>query len=257
MAGCPAVSSKHLQVLLINTQKNLNMKKIVLPTLALLLIGASAGHSQILVNIDFNSTNNGGGATFSGVAVPPDPQGSSAVWNSISNNNFFGIENLGATNLLASNGTPTSISINISNQGGGYSGTGNDLLKDYLYINGTSTPQVITFSGLNDGANYDIYLYGMGDNAGQGSTFTIGSLSQQTNPSPRDGTVFVEGNNYVKFSSVTSTGGTLAINWSLGPDTFNGALNGIQVVVPEPSFYAMAAALVAMLFVLIRKKWSQ
>ncbi|MDX2109438.1 MAG: PEP-CTERM sorting domain-containing protein [Verrucomicrobiota bacterium] len=232
------------------------MNKTIVSILTISLLGITAAQAQIIVNVDFNSTNNGGGATFVGLAAATDPAGATALWNGISNDTFGGMPNLGATNLLDSTGAASGLGISVSDMGGGYSGSGNALLNDYLYINSGTNNQVVTISGLNNSASYDLFIYGMGDNGGQGSTFTIAGNSLQTSNNPRDGSVFVEGNNFVKFANLTPTAGGLTINWTLGPDGSNGALNGIQIVssIPEPSTYAALAGIIILLVAIARRR---
>ncbi|HEX8312883.1 MAG TPA: PEP-CTERM sorting domain-containing protein [Chthoniobacteraceae bacterium] len=212
--------------------------KLTLLTAAAAAISCTAGAA--IVNVDFNSTNNGGGATYSGLAAAPDQAGTNALWNGISNNTFGSITGLGGTDLPDSTGAATDIDITIGRQDGGFTGTGNNLLKDYLFlVPGQSS--TFTLSGLSPQASYNVYIYSMGDTAGQGGTFTYNGTSLSTSASPLNGTTFVAGNNYVVFTGVTSAeDGTAGFTWAGVSSNTHSALNGIQIeIVPEPTSVAL------------------
>ena len=215
------------------------LSKAGLLTLAVASLSYTA--SAATVNIDFNSTQNGGGITYSGLAAAPDTAGAGALWNGFSNNTFGNIPNLGGTNLLDSTGAVTTVGITVGTHGGGYSGSGNALLNDYLYLEGAATSSSFTLSGLSASDSYNVYIYSTGDVSGQGGAFSFGATTLTTSANPRDGTNFILGNNYVVFSGVTPDGtGSATFNWVFNGVSANSstALNGIQIVsvaVPEPS----------------------
>ena len=225
--------------------KNTIMKNSIIIAVAttrlLTLAVASLSYtaSAATVNIDFNSTQNGGGPTYSGLAVAPDTAGAGAQWNGFSNNSFANIPNLGGTNLLDSTGVATTIDLTVGTHGGGYSGSGNALLNDYLYLQSGGTSSSFTLSGLSASEKYDVYIYSTGDVSGQGGAFSFGATTLTTSANPRDGTNFILGNNYVVFNGVTPDGtGSATFNWVFNgvSATSSSGLNGIQVeIVPEPS----------------------
>lgn len=104
----------------------------------------------------------------------------------------------------------------------------------------------MVISGLDDAKTYDIYLY----TAGFNTNYTIGGITKNADASSTSNGTFVEGEDYVLFSGISSTSNEISIGVQDGVgalDSF-GVLSGFQVVsVPEPSSTVMIGAGLAFL----------
>lgn len=118
------------------------------------------------------------------------------------------------------------------------------------------TPSISTFSFSNlPSAAYDVIIYGMGDTAGRGQSFTangsnkvylttmapnaLAGFSQAT--ATTSGGPGADGN-FVEFDNVSAAGGITIV---ATPENFRAAINGIQLVaapaVPEPASLLLLA----------------
>jgi hypothetical protein len=215
-----------------------------------------------VVNIDFNTTNEirqntnvfGPPGTFTpsgtyvGLAAGPATAGT--FWNPV----VLGFkdalttavrtfDDFGPTApLKASDGTTTTTVTVALGNASQYDATENGsqmfakpLLTDYAFIvNSTAT---FTLSGLNDRATYDLYLYSQNGGHSNGiTTFNIGAASavvDNVTNATANRLGFVLGGNYVKFTGLTPTSGSIT-------GSFNNNLNAIQLVLtsvalPEPT----------------------
>lgn len=119
------------------------------------------------------------------------------------------------------------------------------LMGDYLFVGGADAGDSMVFNlaGLTLDTDYELFLYGVGDNVGQGATWTFGGSSLTTS---YDGnTTLDEGSDYVKFAFNTGSNATLTFTATeLGG---NIAVNGFQLnqitTVPEPASASMVAVL--------------
>jgi hypothetical protein len=102
--------------------------------------------------------------------------------------------------------------------------------------------------GLDDAYEHDLYIYSNLIHPNpivslRGGQFTVGGTTLIA--TSLEGDSFIEGVNYVKFSNLTPSGGTITVsleNYDTG-DINAWVVNGFQIVqIPEPSTLALAAA---------------
>lgn len=110
-----------------------------------------------------------------------------------------------------------------------------DLLNNYLASNngfgGEVDPGTILFSGLDSGAQYDLYFVSQGDTAGQGAEFTIGTTTMISAGSDPALASFTEGVNFAKFTGVfANASGQISVSIDDGEGSNFQALNGIQLI---------------------------
>lgn len=213
--------------------------KTMLAGAALLAIPALGSANG--VNVDIQG---GQGATYNGKAAAPL---AGTVWNAFEFNDTMEA-------LRDDQGNATDVSIWLEGNPGEWAyGNSNSLMEDYTYSNArwaNNTGERFTlFSNTADGGSglqingdqaFDIYIYTMGDTAGQHATFQLNhsagtTLKTATGDGPFDGT-FTEGVNYVKFNGVKAKpyadGYEFEFFW--GHDGSGVAvINGIQLVPVE------------------------
>jgi len=122
-------------------------------------------------------------------------------------------------NLLASDGSPTSIGWTLT-------GFWNDLqhinphpdidlfYTAYWNVWRDDLPGQIEVFGLNDAVSYDVYIYSLIHDEGglYGGTFTIDNTTLTPDGDPWNHSSFVEGDNYVKFSNVVPSNGSIIVD---------------------------------------------
>jgi hypothetical protein len=191
----------------------------------LLLIVAGKAKGAVVVNIEAKASFAG---AYSGQGAYADPGNNS--WNS-----FRYIS--GGSSLLASNGTPTSLSFSGTAVNGGpdagFGGGDNGLLlADYWYVYGRNVG-TFTVGGLTSGNAYSVYVYSQAGSSGatdRAATITLGSASQNLTGLAGAGGSLVAGQNYVVFN-ISSLSGT-SLNGTFATLTGSGEaeLNGLQIV---------------------------
>jgi hypothetical protein len=189
----------------------------------LLLIVAGKAKGAVVVNIEAKASFVG---AYSGQGAYADPGNNS--WNS-----FRYIS--GGSSLLASNGTPTSLSFSGTADGSdaGFGGGDNGLLlADYWYVYGRNVG-TFTVGGLTSGNAYSVYVYSQAGSSGatdRAATITLGSASQNLTGLAGAGGSLVAGQNYVVFN-ISSLSGT-SLNGTFATLTGSGEaeLNGLQIV---------------------------
>lgn len=224
------------------------------------LLATNVQADTVLVNVDFN--NGFSGITQSGAAAVGT---AGDVWNATPTfGGFTGIEGsgnfgntapYGAFELNDTTGALSGIShsVDFVNDGVGFTGIfangsvaatgGQNLLGDYVYVGGADAGDSFLFelSGLATNTDYSLYLYGNGDQSGQGATWTLNGSSQT---SGLDGTAtYDQGGEFAKFSFNTGASTTQAFAAAAAPDGAF-AVNGYQLTVsaiPEPSSLALSA----------------
>ena len=189
----------------------------------LLLIVAGKAKGAVVVNIEAKASF---ALAYSGQGAYADPGNNS--WNS-----FRYIS--GGSSLLASNGTPTSLSFSGTADGSdaGFGGGDNGLLlADYWYVYGRNVG-TFTVGGLTSGNAYSVYVYSQAGSSGatdRAATITLGSASQNLTGLAGAGGSLVAGQNYVVFN-ISSLSGT-SLNGTFATLTGSGEaeLNGLQIV---------------------------
>jgi hypothetical protein len=191
----------------------------------LLLIVAGKAKGAVVVNIEAKASFL---LAYSGQGAYADPGNNS--WNS-----FRDIT--GGSSLLASNGTPTSLSFSgtgvIGGPDAGFGGLDDGLLlADYWYVIGSNVG-TFTVGGLTAGNAYSVYVYSQAGSSGatdRAATITLGSASQNLTGLAGAGGSLVAGQNYVVFN-ISSLSGT-SLNGTFATLTGSGEaeLNGLQIV---------------------------
>ncbi len=201
------------------------------------------------VNVDFGASTDPS-VTYNGPGVAPDLV-TNTYWN--------GIVASGSQSapLVASDGsTPTAVTVTVNNYGiydTGFGYYAENLVRDYVYdinSNYLETPPTgvspVTFSinHLTPGGLYDLYVYSQnGYFTSTQDNFTVNGVTLPITNTIADNLGFVLGGNYLLFSNVVATGGTISgdfVNTELG--NF-GVFNGFQIVnvVPEPASFVLFA----------------
>lgn len=208
---------------------------------SLVTLGVSLASAQT-VNVAFH-----GAESYSGVSGLPGSTASD-YWNVVPFSDFYLQQS--ASNLFDVDGVNSGLGFSEVTGGessgsfflGGIVGNGVGLFDGYAHAGGAALN--FTLNGLRAGGSYDLYVY-MGRNTGDEVDVQTGAVTLMTNGlvtlntiyyGPQDN--FVEGTNYVVFSSVQADGsGEIAFSVSGG-----GIMNGFTVsAVPEPSAYAAIA----------------
>lgn len=241
-----------------------------LKRLCFLLVAGAPPVTGNTVNVDIQGATAGGPGfnlnigTYTGTAAAPS---TGTTWNAHQFNNTLNFS------LLDDQGAATDVGIWLQANPGEWSySNANTLMGDYTFSNtnwsNNAGQRFTIFSNLADGGTgmqidgsktYDIYIYTMGDAAGQHTTFQInhagGTTSQTaTGDGPFNGT-FTEGANYLKFSNVTpkayyvsgtDNGYEFEFFWGRAAgNTTAAAINGIQIVETEvpavPAFVSQPA----------------
>ena len=183
-------------------------------------------HTANTIDINFSGSADpiaGAGAyTGDGVASP--------YWNNVTAN---------TSNLVTSNGqVSTGVGISFADSGTYSAPTTPALLGQFLLALSSST-QTATLTGLTPNGHYQLYLYGQnGSYNSRGATFSIttgsGSPAVGSNASTANaanGNAFVENKNYVVFTAIATSTGTLGISWTQPPaGGGEGDFNGLQLV---------------------------
>jgi hypothetical protein len=205
-----------------------------------LLFCMSAGAQR---TISINFAGGGGGGTRDN-AVSLDPGDVAGVvakgnWNNATANGQNPI-NATLNSLTDDTGAVTTASVNYVTPNTWTIGTlpsnptgDQKMLHGYLDVNNVALSTTVTLSNLPF-AQYDVYVYTLGDQSGRNGTYTIGTQSNTTSPTlPFNGT-YTLGNNYTLFSDITGDSFTLTAK----PTNAAGVrspVNGIQIVaVPAP-----------------------
>lgn len=202
--------------------------KIKYILLALASSGALA--SAVTINIDFGRNAD---PLYTGVGQAPD---TGTTWNAIDQSALTDaalVDSIGA----ASNIT---ISKDVSNSfgtTGGGAPSSDTLMQDYLHDGNSGTIYSVTFSNLVAGGDYDLYLYGHGDQPVQHTEFIVdaanGGASGSNTASARVQT------DVVVLNATADASGDITYTWGRpsGGAANHSAHNGVQLVaiVPEPS----------------------
>jgi hypothetical protein len=209
------------------------------------------------VNVDFNGTESSG--TYSGTGAAPD---TGTVWNGITPSGASYTS--GALVDSAGGATPITVTLSTYNV---YDADENTaayqpaLLNDFIYqtvLGPNGPPGNFSIDNLTPGGAYDLYFYGQnGGYSNTATSFTIGSTTKiATNTNSGGGpSSFVEDANYVVFSSVIATGGSIAGTFNDVAAANNAAFNGLQIVtVPEPTSVVGAVVGSVLLFGLGRRR---
>ena len=130
------------------------------------------------------------------------------------------------------------------------------LINDFVYdinsnIPTSSSPATFSINHLISGQTYDVYLYAQ--NGGYNNVkanFTVGGSTLPIDNSLGSGAAFVSGANYLLYSNVVATGGSISGSFVSTQNANFGSLDGFQIrAVPEPGSFALFAFGIAGLFV--------
>ncbi len=169
---------------------------------------------------------------YSGTGAAPDP---GTYWNPIVENGTT------FTDKLSDGSTPTAVTLKQSDTGtytDATSANGIALFHPFALAQNNSIQQ-LTMNNVPAGV-YNLYLYGInGGYEDRGTTFTLAGGSTKSTLNQQDNT-FAQGDNYVVFTNVSPTAGTIVVNWTANlsgrAGGTEGQFNGLQLMsVPEPS----------------------
>jgi len=206
--------------------------------LAGLMVFTLAGAAQAgliagqTVNVDFDS----GTSTFTGQGVLSAP---GDTWNGVvSGNSSPATFPASGEALVDSQGNDTSVGLTLEGDFFDFDGNNNDsdLLRDYVAT--SNDDQTLTISGLDAGVAHNLVLFAQGDSSGQGAALSVGGETKSTTGADPTNPNFVEGVNFVQFTTDADENGEIAVGW----DTVGNfsAINGFQVqAVPEPASLAL------------------
>ncbi len=217
------------------------------------LVANSAQANPVnVINVDFNVTDLAGGAgTYIGSAEAP---GAGTSWNGVYTGTYTNpVTTFTSAALTASDGvTPTSVTVTLGNYASydtapGYALFDAVLLDDYVYdihsnLPTSTSPATFSIDHLTPGGHYDLYVYSQdGVYYSVQDNFTVNGVTQSITNTGADASGFGLGDNYLLFSNVLATGGSISGDFVT---TFGGpgAFNGFQLVqiVPEPSSMALS-----------------
>ncbi|MEI6674888.1 MAG: cadherin-like beta sandwich domain-containing protein, partial [Verrucomicrobiota bacterium] len=212
---------------------------IWLIAIALTIGSARAG----LINVDFNdATANAGSptATFAGAAAIGQ---AGDQWNGLNLTDGWGDTNITKvySGLIDSFGGSSGATLTLTGSRLAYvnvdSGLSFSRPFDALLLDLLTNKPVFTFSGLTPGS-YDVYVYsGDVDNDGKGDasgSVQVNSGTKQFFTATLAGNALVAGRDYLKFSSVTVTDGTLKINGVDFGDGYALRIAGFQIKLALP-----------------------
>lgn len=227
----------------------------ILGVAAVVSLVASAAQAT-LINLDANGyftpstpNNLSNVGSFSGQAVL-----GSGSWTVT---NVTGTGTKSFSSLKQADGTPTSVQVALTNISQGYAqpsppaGYGQALMRDYLFLQHPTGGQItstLTISGLNTMTGYvsgvtrfDIAIYSSARESTDASTWTLGGTTKTSGVSDvTSPTGFIEGNDYVLFSGIADSSGTITATWTKQGSHAFSTFNGIQILaVPEPSTVAL------------------
>lgn len=228
--------------------------------MAIALMISNAQAEMVLANLDFNerfsanTSQSGAGAVgtagdfWNGLASFPNFLGTETP-----SGNTGGTAPFGAFELLGPTGVASGISYQMTFANDGFDSRGvfdrllqvagspiSNLMRDYLFIGGADAGDSFNFtlSGLATNTDDAVYLYGNGNAANQGATWTLNGATQT---SVFDGTSTIDlGGEYARFEFNTGARATQA--FSAGALGTSFAVNGFQrmaTAIPEPSSFAL------------------
>lgn len=198
---------------------------------------ASFASAQV-ININITSTAGTGTIPLTLDGMVAGPTTAPATYFGSTWNDLGGVPT--GTDLLDSEGNATTVDVTWTAGANGSDFSFSyaaplDLLNNFLSSNNgfgaEVDPGTILFSGLEGGAQYDLYFVSQGDTIGQGGEFTIGGttmISAGTDPALAS---FSEGDNFAKFEGVfASAGGEISVMIDDGAGSNFQVLNGIQLI---------------------------
>ena len=166
--------------------------------MALAIVVMAAGMAQaVIVNVDVSSA----GEEYSGLGAAAD-DAANTTWTEMNGT---------ANNLVASDGSATTIDVSVTSFAGSYhqggiNGNGSDLMQDRLWVNKSTA--TITISGLETDTYYDIYLYGTYNSSLylMNTEFTIDGITKTASgvsvpPTVSDGSGWKLNDHYVVFGN--------------------------------------------------------
>ncbi len=213
------------------------MLRVALWALVLLGLGGAKAQADVVVNVQFGTSANIATA-YTGAAVVGT---AGDYWNPISAFPGTTAVALKNTNNISSGvGLKSTINGSTNDFYGGTTGWNGApsldvLMNNYIGTNAVSTAgNTFTFSGLNAGQLYDVYIYTQPAASGRRLGANVGGETKTTNLSVAPSGSFIENQNYLRFQNkITNASGDLTLSYWSGV-TF-GVVNGIQIVaVPEP-----------------------
>ena len=165
--------------------------------------------AQRSINVDIQANN---GGQYQG----PNASGTTVTWNHVGSDN--------TSSLVYHDGSSSSVSLNLSGANGRWNSTwsSHGLLEDFLFRDANARAQA-TISGLDSTQQYDLHIY----TGVEGGRFFVGGSSRDatnnatgpgTDPVIGKGASFVQGQNYVTFSSITpNASGAIQIEYQDSP----------------------------------------
>ena len=231
----------------------------------LVMASSAASHAQLLVNVDFDSPGASNGSTSANGAAVLGTSGD--YWNNFGGNYALPTGTLSNSGGLVNSGnTATGIVLSTpTGSAGEYSDGSGSPTPGFLMTGYSFGSQTLTLSNLTayNGDTFTLEVYGAGNVAGQGSTFTLSGSSTASDFTSGTDRTIASGTEdaYDEFTG-TISGGTLSIAATPNDSGQNTAIvNGFQLqltpgseAVPEPSTWALMLAGVTALVVFSRRR---
>lgn len=171
-----------------------SMKRIVL--MSMIAIGLTTAASQAVV-VGVDTTN----LVYTGAGVLDT---GSRLWHEADAGDFLLFGQTVSIDLDGAAGE--------NSRGGGAI----ELFQQIRFKGGGNDNYTVTLSGLNDGLDYNVVVYGADRFLNRGTAYTVGGTTKSTTGNST--ATFIEGTNYVRFNGVNSTSGDLTIDLTENTD---------------------------------------
>ena len=175
-------------------------------------------YAQFTVNFQFINSAGGAVPIYTGPGI--SGLGEGTFWNTVAGPSSYKGGTYAATNSLADNGvTDTGIGFSLATVGNWSYPQSDAIALLNSYANASAGGKEFTLTNVPDGT-YQLVLFGLpGNHSAKGTVFTVEGVSQTIAEPANANTSFVVSNNYVVFSNLVVSGGTLTGMYAANPGT--------------------------------------